>query len=394
MQTRSQAKSVSSFSRMPSDPIPIANISEEIIVEESFPSEEPQEAKEEVDPAVEDKSSSIPLDDLVSALRSFGKSSKPETIGKLREPEPFTGKDPKKLKPFLFQCRLYFRGSSEFQDDTKRVTFALSYLRDVAQEWFEPGLSGLTDTYPPWLDSWDLFVDELQNNFGPFDESADVEHELTNLRMKDTQRISDYLVRFNSLAVRCPWGEPALRYRFYEGLPARRKDKICKGDGKPHTLAELRKKAQNIDARYWERAQERSREQTQRPSTQQKTPSSNTSSTTPQTTSKPAPSSSGSTSQASGSKPGKPKEAPKPQSTKPDLTGKLDSRGKLTQQERQRRIDNDLCMFCGKKGHKVQDCILRQNAAKARASSTTASTSTSTSTPAQGKDSASESKKQ
>ena len=184
-----------------------------------------------------------------------------------------------------------------------------------------------------------------------------------------------------------------MRYRFYEGLLARLKDEICKGDGKPQTLADLRKKAQNIDARYWERYQERSREQNQHLSTQQKTLSSNTSSTTPQFTSKPAPSSSGSTSQASSSKPGKPKEALKLQSMKPDLTGKLDSRGKLTQQEQQCQIDNDLCLFCGKKGHKVQDCILRQNAAKARAS-TTASTSTSSTAPAQGKDSALESKKQ
>ena len=75
---------------MPSDPIPIANISKEIIVEENFPSHEPQEVKEEVDQKAEDKSSSIPIDDLVSALRSFGKSSlKPGTIGNLREPEPF-----------------------------------------------------------------------------------------------------------------------------------------------------------------------------------------------------------------------------------------------------------------------------------------------------------------
>ena len=90
----------------------------------------------------------------------------------------------------------------------------------MAQEWFEPGLSGLTDTYLLWLDNWNAFVDKLQSNFGPFDESADIEHDLTNLRMKDSQRISNYLVRFNLLAVRCPWGESALRYRFYEVLPA------------------------------------------------------------------------------------------------------------------------------------------------------------------------------
>ena len=39
MQTQSQAKSSSSFSSMPSEPVPIANISEEVIIEESFPSQ-------------------------------------------------------------------------------------------------------------------------------------------------------------------------------------------------------------------------------------------------------------------------------------------------------------------------------------------------------------------
>ena len=63
MQTRSQAKPSSSFSSMPSDPIPIANISEEVIIEESFPSQIAQEAKVEVEPdnKVEDKSTSIPV---------------------------------------------------------------------------------------------------------------------------------------------------------------------------------------------------------------------------------------------------------------------------------------------------------------------------------------------
>ena len=88
---------------MPSDLIPIANISEEIIVEENFLSHEPQEVKEEVDPKVEDKSSSIPIDDLVSALRSFGKSSsKLGTIGNLREPEPSRGETLRNSSLFFF----------------------------------------------------------------------------------------------------------------------------------------------------------------------------------------------------------------------------------------------------------------------------------------------------
>ena len=148
-----------------------------------------------------------------------------------------------------------------------------------------------------------IFVTELKTNFGPFDKSTEIEHELSHLHMKDTQCISDYLVHFNSLAVHCPWGDSALRYRFYEGLPTQLKDEICKGDGKPNTLLELKKKAQNIDTWYWEHVQEHSREQNHHPTNQSKPSSSNTS-TTSSSTPKPA--------STSGSKPGKSKETLKP----------------------------------------------------------------------------------
>ena len=193
----------------------------------------------------------------------------------------------------------------------------------MAQEWFEPGISGHTDDYPQWLDNWELYVDELQTNFGLFDECANVEHELTNLWMKDSQCISEYLVHFNSLAVRCLWGESALRYRFYEGLPPRLKDEICRGDRKPNTLSKLRKKAQNINTQHWERVQEHSWEQNPRLPNQQKTQSSSSNNTS-NNISKPAQPNSGNNSQSSGSKSGRSKETPKTQSTKPDLTGKLD----------------------------------------------------------------------
>ena len=138
----------------------------------------------------DDKSTSFSINDLTSAIKSLGKPA----AGKLKEPEPFLGKDPKKLKAFLFQCLLYFQSSSNFQNNSKQVTFALSYLWDVAQELFEPRISGFTKEPPLWLENWDLFVEELQSNFGPFDKTTDVEHALMNLWMKDNQRISEYLV--------------------------------------------------------------------------------------------------------------------------------------------------------------------------------------------------------
>jgi Retrotransposon gag protein len=127
--------------------------------------------------------------------------------GKLCEPDPFTGKDPKKLKVFIFQCQLYF-WNSDFDSDSRKVTFALFYLQDVAQEWFEPGISGLTDEPLEWFDNWEAFLDELCTNFGPYDKIGDAKHELTNLRMRDNQRASNYLVHFSWLALCCSWGEP------------------------------------------------------------------------------------------------------------------------------------------------------------------------------------------
>jgi Retrotransposon gag protein len=269
--------------------------------------------------------------------------------GKLREPEPFTGKDPKKLKAFIFQCQLYFR-NSDFNSDSKKVTFALSYLRDVAQEWFEPGISGLTDEPPEWSDNWEAFLDELCTNFRPYDETGDAEHELTSLRIRDNQCVSDYLVHFSGLALRCSWGEPALRYRFYEGLPSRIKDELSKSD-KPRTLQVLKQKVPNIDARYWEQTQERSREQQYR----QNPPKSSTSSASavPSTTPK-----------FTACHNFRSEQKPKPKDSKPttpcvDLSGKLNSKGKLTQQERQRRIDKNLCLFCGGSGYRTDTCPVK-----------------------------------
>ena len=73
-----------------------------------------------------DYSNSILTSNLLSTLQSLlPTQSNPGNFG---EPKPFTGCKYKKLKTFLFQCQLYFWSSSKFQDDSKWVTFALSYI--------------------------------------------------------------------------------------------------------------------------------------------------------------------------------------------------------------------------------------------------------------------------
>jgi hypothetical protein len=168
--------------------------------------------------------------------------------------------------------------------------------------------------------------------------------------MRDNQRVSDYLVHFSRLALHCSWGEPALRYRFYEGLPPRIKDKLSKSE-KPQTLQVLKQKVQNIDARYWEQAQECSHEQQYR----QNPPKSFTSaaSAVPSTTPKSTPHSDFQLEHKS-----KPKDS-KPTTPHVDLSGKLNSKGKLTQQEQQRQIDKNLCSFCRGSSHRTNTCLVK-----------------------------------
>jgi len=57
----------------------------------------------------------------------------------VKEPDLFSGGNPDKLQAFIFQCQIYFHAcKGEFQEDIKKIFFAISYLRGVALDYFEP----------------------------------------------------------------------------------------------------------------------------------------------------------------------------------------------------------------------------------------------------------------
>ena len=60
---------------------------------------------------------------------------------KVHEPNTFDGTDSKKLRTFLVQCELNFQDRLKaFWTDHAKVTYAQSYLKGMALEWFKPDL--------------------------------------------------------------------------------------------------------------------------------------------------------------------------------------------------------------------------------------------------------------
>ena len=195
--------------------------------------------------------------------------------------------------------------------------------------------------------------------------------------MCDNQRITKYLVEFNRLAARVQWGNTALRCQFYNRLPPQIKDEISRF-GKPDNLQELRTLSQTIDARYWEHQSEATRETPANrvPANQER--ANNKGQTRPNPLAQNVANKKGNTgdktaSSSSNTSNTNTSGTPKPPS---DLAFKLGANGRLTQQEKQRRMDQNLCLFCGKPGHMAKDCN-KAAAAKACAASATQDSSDS-----------------
>ena len=324
---------------------------------------------------------------LASALAMLAKSirsqdtsdSTSSSRAKTREPDTFDGTDPKKLRSFVVQCQLNFNERPRaFRTDQAKVNYALSYLKGMALDWFEPDILNEADddNRPLWKDSYEDFLTELRQNFGPHDPVGDAEAKIEHLQMRDSNRVARYIVEFNQLASQVRgWGDGALKHQFYKGLPSRIKDEIARV-GKPPTLSQLRVLAQSIDSHYWERRNEVNRESNSSKSNSDKDKSNKTKSTDSE---KSQNKSSSTNNKSSGNN----KSSNTTSSQTPNLEGKLGKDGKLTPEERKRRLDNNLCLFCGGAGHTARDCTKTGSSAsraKGRAATVEESSPTSSDT--------------
>ena len=150
-----------------------------------------------------------------------------------------------------------------------------------------------------------------------------------------TRSVAEYSVEFRILAAKSRWGDEALRSAFRRGLNDSIEDLILRD--RPTSLADLISLALKVDDRLRERRIEKT---TRNPPVAPRVPRSFGPRDAPILTipnTGPTPFSHGTS------------------ETEPMQLG----RSRLTQAEREHRMQNKLCLYCGKSGHFIQTCSVR-----------------------------------
>jgi hypothetical protein len=152
------------------------------------------------------------------------------------------------------------------------------------------------------------------------------------------QKFADFLVDFNTLSSQVNWGDRTLRHQLKQVLPDCIKDSLVLVE-EPAAFNEWKRLVQNVDQRYWEQQAEICRDARPNPGT-------NTSCGTPVpnmcNTVSVAP-----TTSVMSTACGPPSNSP--------IACHLTMQGGLTQTERDRRITQGLCLYCGGQGHKASE---------------------------------------
>ena len=269
---------------------------------------------------------------------SSGRVSEP----KIASPEYYNGQR-SKLPSFITQVTMVITlQPTRFPNETSKVIYAGSFLRDTAFLWFQPYVTA--EPQPAFMLSFKEFCKELQSTFGDPDEVATAERQLYALRQKGS--VTSYLAEFMRYAVLVKWNDEAKAAQFYRGLKDGIKDELSRV-GRPTSLKDLESAAIRIDTRLFERLVEKGERSTSTDVI------SNQSRFTPRTLTFVPRQSTFTKSQTTYSRPSNSLQATFPVS--PD---RLTRRGKLTPAEYQRRKDDNLCLYCGDKGHQVLKCPL------------------------------------
>ncbi|MBW0560523.1 hypothetical protein O181_100238 [Austropuccinia psidii MF-1] len=252
----------------------------------------------------------------------------------MKAPDSFDGTQAHKLRGFIQSCQFVFHNDPvDFFSDRKKALYLASFLTGSAGKWIEPYLSNISNEYPSYLlNNWQLFETQLFTLLVDPNEVRKAEQDLYNLRMKESCHVSLYISDFRSLISRIgDWGERAYIHVYRRGLESRRLKQLASYPGNFNIIQELIDITLELETRYHDRQKEKGSHQEKKPPV------------TGSNSSRPPQESSSKRSHHKKNKKGK-----RFQASKDKLhSALLNNDNKLIGSEKERRIKEGLCTYCG-----------------------------------------------
>lgn len=282
-------------------------------------------------------------------------NSTPE-LPKIAIPEKYDG-NRAKFRGFVNQCRLVFTLQPQrYPNDIVKIGFIVSLLKGSALDWASPLLEKDNDV----MNDFDKFLHEFRRVFDDPDRKRTAENALQSL-VQGRRSAATYASDFRRLITDVDWNESAQIHHFRTGLNEDVKDDLARIDRHPETISDFIDLCIRIDNRLYERRHERklvyygsksSSANSSKPRQYQKTTFSNVRSPVA----------------SYHSNQDQPSSDPSPMQI--DATRPFSRT--LSTKEKQRRMSENLCMYCGAPGHKINDCSIRPQKSTTIPSSNTA----------------------
>ncbi|QRW24746.1 Retrotransposon-derived protein PEG10 [Rhizoctonia solani] len=242
----------------------------------------------------------------------------PSTV-KVDHPDAFKGKIGLEAKQWLTRMLAWVcLNQRQFPLDLEVLSFLLMNMTEAGGAWAHPHLDQL-GSHRALIQTVDEFKIEFLAAFGNPDATRAAERKITSLTQTGT--CAKYITKFRTLQMELDWNDAALCGQFARGLHWEVQRQIATRERQPRTLRELQDAALIINNALWEERASHL-QQGNKPSKTTTTPNRGTS-----------------TGQ---------------QATK---TGPLSSNPNyVSEEERNRRRTEGLCVKCGRAGHKFAEC--------------------------------------
>jgi len=165
----------------------------------------------------------------------------------------FSGGTPDDLHAFIFQCQIYFRAcEGDFKEDSEKIYFAISYLRGIALDYFEPYINEPDPTQSlDFLEDWSAFVQKLSNIFGSYSPEDDDEDAIVAIPFPNDEKAVNYFIYFAKYQNRIRWDDCSLRKVVKDALPSRISDELRFSREDLSTFEGLKRAVMRIDSDYW-----------------------------------------------------------------------------------------------------------------------------------------------